>query len=108
MAVAQGVEAHLPGPLALVRILTSDDPGLPGERPPPTVWKRHRRESPGGSGGRGSLLDQPPGPSPCPWTQNPHSPALGSCTGAIAGLQTSAGLLRFNLDVICLDILTEC
>lgn len=31
VALAQGVEAHLPGPLALVRILTSDDPGLPGE-----------------------------------------------------------------------------
>lgn len=45
-------------------------------------------------------------PLSLPRTQNPHSPPLGSCTGAIAGLQTSAGLLRFNLDVICLDILS--
>lgn len=52
MALAQGVEAHLPGPLTFICILAPDDPRLPGERPQPTVWegqKTQRSESHGGA-----------------------------------------------------------
>lgn len=45
VALAQGVEAHLPGPLAFIRILTPDDPRLPGERAKPTVWEEQRQGS---------------------------------------------------------------
>ena len=61
MALAQHVEAHLPGPLAFVRIRAPDDPGLPGERSQPTVWEKQKTQRSEGRGqGTGARLTQRP------------------------------------------------
>lgn len=42
MALAQSMEAHLPGPFTFICILAPNDPRLPAEWPKPTVWEEKR------------------------------------------------------------------